>query len=106
MRTINEETFDECNSLKKVVLNEGLKVIDNYAFQGCASLEDLVIPPSVEFIGRFALYSLREVTFTAVPKVMKTNPFITIKVPKGKINAFKEKIGEIAANQFIEYSNA
>lgn len=106
VRTINVSTFAECNSLKKVVLNEGLKVIDNYAFNGCASLENLVIPQSVEFIGLCAFSSLKEVTFIAVPKVMKINPLISIKVPKGKINAFKEIIGGIGANQFIEYSNA
>jgi hypothetical protein len=50
--------FSDCVRMTKLVLNEGLEEIDNYAFEGCSSLTgELVIPASVKTIGKEAFYN-------------------------------------------------
>lgn len=43
--------FYKCQNLKKIELNEGLKVIGNGAFYNCTSLDEITFPSSLEFIG-------------------------------------------------------
>lgn len=37
---IREQAFEDCNSLKKVVLGKGVKTVEPYAFFGCDQLEE------------------------------------------------------------------
>ena len=54
---IGEDAFYNCNSLREVVLNEGLVNVGKYAFNNCASLESITLPSSTVIeIGRSAFY--------------------------------------------------
>ena len=48
---IGDEVFANCESIKEVVLQEGLKEIGKRAFAGCVNLTKVKIPNSVETIG-------------------------------------------------------
>lgn len=63
--------FLECNALKKVRLQKGLKLIDDSAFYACAALEEIEIPESIEKIGinAFAFSGLKKVK---LPKNLQT----------------------------------
>lgn len=59
-------TFQDCKSLKTVILHEGLECINAYAFKGCDALESIVIPSTVTLIGNYAFQdciNLKSVTF-------------------------------------------
>ena len=51
---VQEKAFQDCISLREVVLNEGLKKIGRKAFQKCKSLESITLPPTVTEIGTCA----------------------------------------------------
>lgn len=62
----------ETNTLIQGCVNstipDGVKIIDDYAFQGCVRLETIEIPNSVETIGAYAFYNcfeLKELTTTS-----------------------------------------
>ena len=50
LEKIGCSAFENCTSLKKIVIPETTKVIDDYAFANCTSLESIVIPASVKYI--------------------------------------------------------
>ena len=69
---INPYTFAGCSKLNKVVINEGIDSIDDYAFADCESLdlETIILPNSLENIGKCAF------------KDCHKKPDITIGLPK------------------------
>ena len=48
---VQANAFYGVKSLKKVIIEEGVTSIENYAFRGCTNLESITIPKSVFFIG-------------------------------------------------------
>ena len=54
VKCIHDSAFLKCPNLQKVVLNEGLESIGEYAFQGCEKLSEIVIPGSVKKIEKYA----------------------------------------------------
>lgn len=56
-------TFNESKSLKKVILNEGTKRIDGWAFKNCTALTDVYLPKSIETISEKAFEGCGEITF-------------------------------------------
>ncbi|EJK50767.1 hypothetical protein THAOC_30136, partial [Thalassiosira oceanica] len=48
------EAFQDCDKLIKLQLNEGLQVIEDFAFEGCKSLRSVTIPSTVTELGQFA----------------------------------------------------
>ncbi|MBR5757897.1 MAG: leucine-rich repeat protein [Thermoguttaceae bacterium] len=73
VKEIEEGAFDSCSSLKKVVLPEGLKTIGDGAFWECSSLEEIVLPQSLDNIGDRAFGSALDERAT----------LLTICAPKG-----------------------
>ena len=51
---IGENAFEDCKNLERVVIENGVKIIDNYAFLNCISLKEIKIPSSVTVIGDMA----------------------------------------------------
>ena len=51
---IKSLVFTQCRKLKKVILNEGLLLIEREAFMNCISLEEIIIPPNATSIGESA----------------------------------------------------
>ena len=54
--SIAEEAFNECYSLRSVVIPDGVTSIGDYAFCVCQLLTNIVIPDSVKTIGEGAFY--------------------------------------------------
>lgn len=72
-------TFKDCKSLKTVIFEEGIKFINNYAFQGCTALTNVVIPASVTELGTGVFHtctSLESVTFAEGTKIEKLGNYI------------------------------
>lgn len=57
LETTGKDTFRQCNNLKSIKLNEGLKTIGESAFAQCTAVEELKLPDSVETIGADAFNS-------------------------------------------------
>lgn len=53
-KCITDKAFYDCNSLKSIMLSEGVTYIGDYAFSGCSSLESVTIPERVKSIGKRA----------------------------------------------------
>ena len=63
---VEEDAFYDCNNLRQVVFNEGLKKIREGSFSNCGSLQIITLPSTLTEIGRRAFEScnsLREVVF-------------------------------------------
>ena len=54
MTAITYEMFYACQSLKSIVIPEGVTKIESCAFDNCKNLESVVIPSSVKEIGECA----------------------------------------------------
>ena len=51
--------FSECESLREVVLCEGVTSIGYRSFDRCVGMESLSLPESLESIGKYAFYGIR-----------------------------------------------
>jgi hypothetical protein len=56
---LGNNTFRECSSLTEVLLPESLSTIGEACFAGCASMEKMDVPSSVTTIGKNAFYKCR-----------------------------------------------
>ncbi len=52
--SIDSSAFEELNSIQKVIINDGITEIKEYAFQKCEKLTQITIPASVTSIGNCA----------------------------------------------------
>ncbi len=57
VKTVEESAFGNCDMLEEVRLAEGLRVIGDYSFSNCYKLKSLVLPDSVSSIGKGAFHS-------------------------------------------------
>lgn len=51
LKKIGRESIYFCQELTQIVIEEGLEVIDNYAFNGCSALTEMHLPSSLKTIG-------------------------------------------------------
>lgn len=56
VKRIGEKAFSGCNNLTRVILQEGIEVIEQEAFENTTSMVSINIPSSVSFIGKNAFY--------------------------------------------------
>ncbi len=62
LKTIEENAFYICSSLKSITLPEELTAIRNYAFFKCASLEEITISDNVTTLGNYAFKGCASLT--------------------------------------------
>ncbi len=63
---IGERSFFGNKVLYSIILPEGLKTIDNYAFYNCSNLSSINIPNSVTSIGKMAFYGCSSLTSISI----------------------------------------
>ena len=54
---VENRAFEDCIELRKVMFNDGLRKIGQYAFWDCKLLESITLPSTVTEIGDKAFYS-------------------------------------------------
>ena len=64
---IGNYAFDNCTTIKKVEISNGIKVIGYNAFRNCSSLTSIIIPNSVLSIGQYAFYGCSSLTSITIP---------------------------------------
>lgn len=78
IKKIDNYAFYRCTKVGKVTLPQSLERIEARVFKGCSALESVVIPKNVAYLGleAFADSGLKEITFEGNgPKVSSTPPF-------------------------------
>ena len=63
-----DSPFRNCKRLKKVVIEEGIRIIGSSAFSGCSELESVEIPDSVELIDDRAFFQALSLKKIFIPK--------------------------------------
>lgn len=60
--------FDNCSTLKEVVIKDGVEEIGLYAFRGCTALSSVTIPESVSFINNGAFRGCSALEYISIPE--------------------------------------
>ena len=68
-------TFRGCPNLTTVVLDYGLKEIEDYAFEGCAKLNNVSIPKTIDTIGDYAFANCSSLTTVTFEETNEENPY-------------------------------
>ena len=68
---IDDYAFVENKYLTKVILCDGLKNINNNAFNNCESLEAVEFPQGLDFIGSFSFYNCKKLKTVYLPETVK-----------------------------------
>ena len=72
VKAIGKNAFRFCDTLKSIVLPEGLTKIESSAFVGCHNLETINLPEGLETIGDKAFFSCEALTGIDIPNTVKT----------------------------------
>ncbi|MDD4291397.1 MAG: leucine-rich repeat protein [Clostridia bacterium] len=67
LKSIAEQAFYECSSLKFINFCEGLVSIERYAFAYCTSLEEIYLPESLKSLGEAAFGYCTSLTTAVLP---------------------------------------
>ena len=68
---IGKGAFHQCTNISKIVLNDGITSIGDYAFYNCA-IKDFSIPNTVETIGKYAFYGCSSLQDMFIPNSVKS----------------------------------
>lgn len=68
---IGDSAFRECNEIKKVIIPEGITVIDSFAFYKCKQINEVFFPKTLTEIGTCA-FAYTDVTETNLPENLIT----------------------------------
>lgn len=71
-KSVGDDCFSDCPSLKVVVLPDGLVSIGNHAFDGCSSLPYIEIPDSVDYVGSHAFQGCINLTTIHLPYSLRS----------------------------------
>jgi uncharacterized repeat protein (TIGR02543 family) len=90
VKSIGGWAFAECKSLKSVTIQNGAKSIGESAFNSCKSLKSITIPKSVRSIGKTAFNSCKSLKSITIPKSVKSiGTWAFYDCPKLKLKVFK-----------------
>ena len=70
VREIGEWAFRGCRQIESLTIPEGVNRICYGAFEDCGSLKTLVLPESLRDIGGFAVYGCRKLTSITIPEAV------------------------------------
>lgn len=68
IESIGQYAFYNCSNLQSVTIPDGLVLIGGFAFMNCAALTDLEIPESVQAIGGYAFSGCTAITVLEIPE--------------------------------------
>ncbi len=110
---VGERTFEECSSIKTIKVPDLITYIPMYFCNLCDNLETVYIGENVKLIGfAFQCSLLSEVHIAAIePPLVETatafmsNKEITVYVPAGTLDSYKDKWGMIKGLVFEEESD-
>ena len=68
---IGKGAFHKCTNISKIVLNDGITSIGDYAFYNCA-IKDFSIPNTVETIGKYAFHGCSRLQEMFIPNSVKS----------------------------------
>lgn len=68
---IAANAFKDFTKIKSIVIPEGVKTIDEYAFYGCTNLVDISLPSSLVKIGNYAFAILPYIESIVIPEGVK-----------------------------------
>lgn len=110
---VGERTFEECSSIKTIKVPDLITYIPMYFCNLCDNLETVYIGENVKSIGfAFQCLSLSEVHIAAIdPPLIETatafmsNKEITVYVPNGTLDSYRDKWGMIKGLVFEEESD-
>ncbi|MBE6543238.1 MAG: hypothetical protein E7675_02445 [Ruminococcaceae bacterium] len=74
LKTIGDECFSFCTSIKEIIIPEGVTEIGNSAFENCLGLKSVTLPDSLEKIGSKAFYCCTTLESVNFPKNLKELP--------------------------------
>lgn len=90
--------FQSCRALRNVVLNQGLKEIQEETFMGCDALQSIAIPEGVTHIAKYAFWfcsALKDVFLPAslqnIHEMVFGSPDVTVHATKGSYAATEMK---------------
>ncbi|MCQ2470751.1 MAG: leucine-rich repeat protein [Clostridia bacterium] len=67
IETISDYTFECCKNITSITISDSVTNIGAYAFSGCSSLASITIPDSVEYIGDYAFKDCSSLTSITIP---------------------------------------
>lgn len=67
IKAIHINAFAECDSLKEVIIYDGLTAIEEFAFYDCENLISIRLPETLQSIGRFAFQDNYNLTRVHIP---------------------------------------
>ena len=69
--TMDRDFWAEEESIKKVVIRQGITSVSDYAFYHCTDLTTVILPDSIKEIGDCAFYFCRELREVVIPDGME-----------------------------------
>lgn len=106
---IGNFAFTGCTNLQEIVFpQKTLKKIKNYSFSGCTSLKEFDIPEGVESLGDSSLYGCTSIERISFPSTLKEVPCFSNDfegLPKLRSVELAEGIEQIADGAFCHHKN-
>lgn len=65
---VGDYAFYACDQIVRVILPDGVEMIDEHAFQDCTALEAVEIPDTVDHIGYYAFYNCPSLMAVKLPE--------------------------------------
>ncbi len=71
VRVIASGAFEDCKTLEKIVIPEGIVSVGASAFRGCRELEEIILPSTVESVGERAFFGCINLDKAYIPGGVK-----------------------------------